>query len=337
MQLPVCNSTSDGFSEGGIGAFRLIGDELAQTRKLVNKQLANCSESVGQFVGAFNICSGKMLRPGLVLLCGAGCGKMTEQHIRIAAIVEMIHNATLLHDDVIDEGQRRRGVPTVNSTWGNERAVLLGDFLLSKVFKMCAELEPQVAKKIAATTARICEGELRQIIARDNWQLTESEYIDIITEKSASFFTDCCGLGAILAGGSEKQVQALSRFGLDVGIAFQITDDLLDIIGDESKTGKMLGTDVAKNELTLSVIHMLSGLEDRERGAVIEKLSAAGQSQSRLPEIVEMLRLAGSIEYAREKARQFVTEAVEALTDLEESDAKQALIETARFAADRVL
>ncbi len=277
--------------------------------------------------------SGKMLRPGLVLLAGRCCGKITDEHIRVAAIVEMIHNATLLHDDVIDEGQKRRGLPTINSLWGNESAVLLGDFLLSRAFKMCAELEPQVARVIAATAIRVCEGELRQVSQRQNWQLSESEYIDIITEKSAALFSSCCYLGGLLARASETQVQSLADFGLNAGIAFQITDDLLDIIGDENKTGKTLGSDVSKHKLTLAVIHLLGAVEEGEKSAVKSKLNAVGESKEAL---AEMLRCYGSLEYARRRAQEFVGRAVAALAGLKESDAKEALIETARFMASPV-
>lgn len=252
---------SGGFPPCGVSAFRLIDDELGQVKELINEQLAGCSEPVSRLLGTFSSCSGKMLRPGLVLLSyrvmrDGSCVKRNKQYdtrnthdelIRIAAVIEMIHNAALLHDDVIDEGQKRRGLPTVNSLWGNESAVLLGDFLLSRVFKMCAELKPQFQKVIAATVVRTCEGELSQIIQRRNWQLSESEYIEIITEKSAALFSSCCHLGGLLAGASETQIRSLTCFGLNTGIAFQITDDLVDIIGDESKTGKTLGSDVDKN------------------------------------------------------------------------------------------
>jgi octaprenyl-diphosphate synthase len=257
--------------------------------------------------------------------------------IRVAAIVEMIHNATLLHDDVIDEGQRRRGQPTINSLWGNESAVLLGDFLLSRVFKMCAELEPQVARVVAAAAIRICEGELRQVVQKRNWQLSESEYIDIITEKSAALFSSCCYLGGLLAHGTETQVQSLAAFGLNAGIAFQITDDLLDIVGDESKTGKTLGSDADKNKLTLAVIHLLRAVDEEEKSAVIDSYLERKNTQYDKPALVEMLSRYGSLEYARNRAQEFIAGAVRALAGLQESDAKKALIETARFMASRAI
>jgi octaprenyl-diphosphate synthase len=281
-----------------------------------------------RLVEHLNGCGGKMIRPGLVLLAGGAVGKITDKHIRIAVIMEMIHNATLLHDDVIDEGQRRRGQATVNSLWGNESAVLLGDFLLSKVFRMCADLEPQVAKIIASAAGRTCEGELKQIAQRENWQLTEAEYLDIITEKSAALFSSCCCLGGFLSGADKAEVRMLSDFGLNFGIAFQIADDLLDIIGDEAKTGKTLGSDVDKNKLTLALIHLLSAMNEKDRIAVIDSLcNKAG--------MVEILRSSGSLEYAYSRAQEFVAKAIAALAGLRESEAKNALIETAEFIGRR--
>ena len=291
---------------------------------------------------------GKMIRPALVLLSYRAARphhdlkKKThsggeDELIRIAAIVEMIHNATLLHDDVIDEGRQRRKLPTANSLWGNEFAILLGDFLLSHVFEMCTKLQPEVAKIIAATTRRICRGELIQIIKRQNWKLSEPEYIDIITEKSASLFGDCCRLGAFIAGADETQIRALSCFGRDTGIAFQIVDDLLDIVGDESKTGKTLGCDVNKNELTLSIIHLLATVDRSDRTAVVKTLRTAARNKSAHARIVEMLNSHGSLEYARDRAQAFIGKAIKALGTLEENDATNALIETAEFVAHRVL
>ncbi|MBA7690062.1 Heptaprenyl diphosphate synthase component 2 [subsurface metagenome] len=369
MQLPAHTNTSDGLPQSMVPAFGLINDELWQVKKLVNEQLAGCSKSVRPLLEHLNTQGGKMIRPGLVLLSYqavrapldannvrdkpsnarkhlTGRDALREEKmqnnisntqyeaIRIAATVEIIHNATLLHDDVIDEGQRRRGLPTVNSLWGNESAVLLGDLLLSKVFKMCADLEPRFQKIIAAAATRTCEGELRQIIQRRNWQLSESEYIDIITEKSAAFFSSCCSLGGLLANASETEVRLLTCFGLNVGIAFQITDDLLDIIGDESKTGKTSGSDVDKNKLTLAVIHLLRAVDEGEKSAVKGKVNSRWENKEAL---AEMLRRYGSLEYARSRAQQFVTKAIASLTGLKESDAKEALIETAKFIGCRAI
>jgi octaprenyl-diphosphate synthase len=276
-----------------------------------------------------------MLRPGLVLLAGRCFGKITQQHIQVAAILEMMHNATLLHDDVMDEGQKRRGLPTINSLCGIEVAVLLGDFLLSRVFRMCTELEPQVAKVVASSAVRLCEGELGQVVRKNKWQLTEPEYIEVITEKSAVLFNSACYLGALLAKADENQAQLLADFGLNSGIAFQITDDLLDLVGDEKKTGKTLGTDVDKQKLTLAIIHLLAAVDEQERTSIIESYLDTKDTQCDRRALVGMLNRYDSLEYARERAKEFAASAIRALSDLERSDAKDALIETAEFMVAR--
>jgi len=320
-----------------LGSFRLIDNELGGVRKLIEEQLVAPAgaKAVGRLFKHINACRGKMIRPALLLLAGAACGKITDKHIRVAAIVEMMHDATLLHDDVIDEGQKRRGLPTVNSLWGNESAVLLGDFLLSRVFKMCADLEPHLTRIIADTASRTCQGELRQISLRNRgWRVDEAEYIDIITEKSAVFFSNCCYLGGLLAGAGRVQLRSLTDFGRNVGIAFQIADDLLDITGDENKTGKTTGSDADKKKLTLSVIHLLRTIDTRRKDAVKRRLNASGKSKDAL---AKMLSRSGSLRYAAGRAQEFVCKAIESLAVLKESDAKNALIETARFAADRAV
>ena len=344
MRLPARSHMSSNLRSGGISAFKVISDEMGQVGKLIESQLAGCPDQPGLrgLLGYLGNCRGKMIRPGLVLLAGAGCGEITGTHILTAAVIEIIHNATLLHDDVIDEGRKRRGLATVNSLWGNESAVLLGDYLLSRAFRMCADLEPEVTRVVAATAGRTCEGELRQINQRENWGLSESEYIDIITEKSAAFFSSCCYLGAVLAGGSETQARSLADFGLNVGIAFQITDDLLDIIGEESEAGKTLGTDVEKSKLTLAVIHLLNSAEKTARGAVMDALGARcgaygaeGKRRYDQRALAELLRSSGSLAYARGRAEEYVMVAIEAWASLKESAAKDALKETARFVVAR--
>ncbi len=358
MQLPAHTDMSGNMPWSGIPAFRLIDCQLNQVGELIDQQLTT-SAKAGEIKPLLDYVSsrtGKMIRPGLVLLSyramyDASCEKekmdscirrnnntryairdTQYETIRVAAIVEMTHNATLLHDDVIDDGQLRRGLPSANRLWGNESAVLLGDFILGRVFKMCANLDPTIAGTIATIALRVCEGELRQVIQRQNWHLSEEEYIEIITEKSAAFFSGCCRLGALLAQAEEYYVEMLARFGLNAGIAFQITDDLLDITGKESRTGKTVGSDASKSKLTLAVIHLLKTIDEAERRRLYNMLDAPVKYQGTL---TEMLKSHGSLEYAQDRAQQFVKKAVEALQGLAQSEAKTALIETARFMAAR--
>ncbi len=323
--------------------FSLIDEQLSRVKELITEQLTVSVDKadIARILKHINSQTGKMLRPGLVLLSYMACqgkehksGATEDALISCAAIVEMIHNATLLHDDVIDEGTSRRGLPTVNSLWGNESAVLLGDFLLSRVLRMCAELQPKLTRIIASTAARVCEGELTQTLQRQNWQLTEAEYIDIVTEKSASLFSGACHLGAVVADAGEKDAESLVTYGRNAGIAFQITDDLLDIVGNESKLGKTTGSDLNKNMPTLAVIHLLRTVDEEEKNVVINSLSM-GRSELAKEDLIEMLNTYGSLDYARSRAKQFVTEAIESLDDIQQNAAKDALIETAEFITDR--
>jgi octaprenyl-diphosphate synthase len=318
----------------GIPSFRLIDLPLRQVRGRIYQSVETrgTQAELASFFEHLRAGSGKMLRPGMVLLAGACFGTLTEGHIQVSAMVEMIHHATLLHDDVLDAGCQRRGIPTANCLWGNEAAVLLGDYLLSQVFRMAAELDAPVARVLAQTAARVCEGELRQTVHKRNWQLTEAQYLEIITQKSASFFGGCCRLGAMLSHAEAGQIEAVAQFGLLAGIAFQITDDLLDIAGDESHAGKTLQSDLAKDKPTLAVIHLLRTLDTARRGqvrALLESPDGTGR------ELAVLLERAGSLRYAQEQAAEYVARAIQALAEVPSSPAKEALIETARLMANR--
>ena len=334
MQLPANMNAPEPVWRVELRPFRRIDESLQRVRAIIRQSLqtTGAAREIAPLYEYLSARNGKMVRPGLVLLVGQCVGKVTDEHLQVAAMVEMIHDATLLHDDVIDDGHRRRGAPTVNSLWGNEPAVLLGDFVLSRVFKMAADLDPAVARVLAETAQRVCEGELRQVMQKRNWQLTEVEYIDIIMEKSASFFSGCCRLGALLAGASRDWIEAASSYGLSTGIAFQIMDDILDIAGDESRMGKQSQSDLDNSKPTLAVIHLLGHVRTQESETIRAMLKTPGRSRSQL---ALLLAENGSLEYAHERARQYVDEAIEALNGLPEGEARDALAETARLMVDR--
>ena len=345
MDIPTLAPCND------LAPFRLVAEPLGRVKKLIHQQLRAHSpaiagltssprqrrpEDVNRLLEYIRARGGKMIRPGLVLLSGLCCGSMTDEHVRVAAIIEMIHNATLLHDDVIDEGRIRRGVPTINSLWGNETAVLLGDLLLSRVFTMSAELESPVAKVIANAAVRLCEGELTQTVQKKQWQVSESEYIDAITEKSAVLFSTACYLGGLLTGASPSQMRCLAEFGLNAGIAFQMTDDLLDLVGDESKAGKTLGSDIGTHKLTLAVIHLLRTVENSEKNAIIHSYLDNKEARDGRDALVKIMDRTGSLAYARGRTQEYVAEAIQALGEMDRNQAREALIETAQFMANRI-
>jgi octaprenyl-diphosphate synthase len=325
--------------EGAAGrllhSFSIIEDELARVKALIEGDLSDCSELVSDMAACVNAGQGKMIRPGLVLLSGVACGGVTENHIKTAAIFEMIHNVSLLHDDVVDEGKSRRGVPTINSVHGNESAVLLGDLLLGRVIQMCVGLDKRVAEIIALSAMRTCEGELRQISQRGNWSLSESEYIEIIAGKTAALFEGACATGAVLAGAGESTVQALAAYGRNTGIAFQITDDLLDLVGEEDKTGKPVGSDLDHSKLTLPLIHFLKTAGEADKQKVKQILSHKTGDAERM-ELLEKLNSCKSIEYSRRRAEEFVGQAITAIAGVGNNRGSKSLVETARFIAGRM-
>jgi len=281
---------------------RLLRETFAQSRPAVQPLLAH----VAQY-------KGKRLRPALLLLVAQACGKVTPAHHLLAAVLEMIHTATLVHDDVLDGASVRRHVATVNATWGNQASILLGDFLFTHAFHLTSTLDDaRACRIIGESTNRLCEGEMQQICRRGELNLSEDEYLDIIDAKTAELTACACKLGALYAGMDENVAARLTSFGRRLGIAFQIADDLLDLLGEETLAGKSLGTDLEQQKLTLPVIFLLQSAapELRTRGRQI--LTAAGnhKRESLLP----LLHAAGAFEYATRKAEAL---AAAALADLE--------------------
>jgi octaprenyl-diphosphate synthase len=334
MQLPANTNAFEAVPWVDIPPFRLIDSSLRQVRERIRQSLQTAS-TASEVIPLYDYLiarNGKMIRPALVLLVGHCLGSITDEHLQVAAMVEMIHEATLLHDDVIDEGDRRRGAPTVNSLWGNEPAVLLGDFVLSRVFQMAAHLAPGPAEVLAQTAQRVCEGELRQVMQRRNWQLTEAEYLDIITDKSASFFSGCCRLGALLAKVPRERIEAAASYGLAAGVAFQITDDVLDVTGDETRTGKGSQSDFDNSKPTLAVIRLIETAGEQERKDIHAMLQTPTDSRGRL---TAMLTRRGCLRYARQRAQEYVMKAIGCLDGLPEGQGREALAEVARLLVDR--
>ncbi len=233
----------------------LIADELVRVRKFLSEKLDCSDERLSSFIDYLKHRQGKMLRASVVLLGGRLSGDITELHIEVAAVVEMIHAATLLHDDVIDNSHSRRGDKTANNLWGANLAVLLGDYLLSKAFLTMESLQRSDVNRILTdTAATICQGEMLQNTLRGESVIGVEEYLEVIEKKTAVFFANCALLGAIISGADDDACEALYNFGLNLGMAFQINDDLIDIVGKEDQTGKTGGRDVENKILTLPAI-----------------------------------------------------------------------------------
>jgi octaprenyl-diphosphate synthase len=278
--------------------------------------------------------AGKRLRPALLLLAGQAVGKLGDDHITLATVVEMIHTATLVHDDVLDEAALRRHVDTVNARWNNETSVLLGDFLFTHAFYLASTLESTYAcRTIGRSTNIVCDGELRQTVTSGDVNLSEDDYLAIVEAKTAELCACCCELGAHYAGGDEETVARLSAFGRNLGIAFQIADDLLDLEGNESATGKSLGTDLAKCKMTLPLIHCRENLDPPERKTFLAAL-VADRATGRDALLAHLARH-DSLGYAREQAQLYADRAQSQLAELADSPAKDALSALADFTVAR--
>ena len=311
-----------------------VAPQLDAVDRLFNEELKSALPSVNALVKHVSRFRGKMLRPMLVLLSGQASGQVVDAHVTIATVVEMVHMATLVHDDVLDEAELRRKGATINHLRGNEAAVLLGDYLISHSYHLCSGLDSQLASRtIARTTNEVCEGELLQIHHRNNIDLDEPTYLEIISRKTASLCATCCQLGATFAGASEQVVEQLETYGRSLGIAFQIQDDILDIVGDVETVGKTLGIDVEKGKMTLPMIHFLRTAPAEHRALLRSLLSSADADKAE--RIRNLLLPTQSIQYAQDGARQLVDKALGAIADLPESEAKSVLQTMAKFVIAR--
>jgi octaprenyl-diphosphate synthase len=311
-----------------------IAPEMSAVERLFHDELASELPCVNQLVKHVSRFRGKMLRPMLVLLSGKACGELTEAHTVLATVVEMVHMATLVHDDVLDEAELRRKGATINHLRGNEAAVMLGDYLISHSYHLCSSLDSQFASRlIARTTNQVCEGELLQIDNRNNFDLDEETYLKIITLKTAVLCAACCRLGANVAGASEAIVARLETYGLSLGIAFQIQDDILDIIGDVNTVGKTLGIDAEKGKLTLPAIHFLRSAPKEHRTLLRSLLE--GNDPDKSDRIRNLILPSRSVQYARDAALDLVFRAKSALSVLPDGEARRVLMTMADFVAAR--
>jgi octaprenyl-diphosphate synthase len=280
---------------------------------------------------------GKRLRPALVMLSGRAIDPeaVGETHARVGAVVELIHTATLVHDDILDGSLMRRNRSTLHQLEGEEVAVLLGDFLLASAYAEAASLEDRFASRyLSKVTRTVCQGEVLQVHNRGNVDLPEADYLEIIEKKTAVLYAASCEVGARYAGGDGPRVQALHDFGMGIGMAFQIVDDVLDLTGEEAVVGKSLGTDLERCKMTLPLIHFLREgprpSVERVRDALVGRRGRAEAHAIR-----DAVTAAGSVEFARARAERCVGDAVRCLDVLPESQAKSTLRRLAGYVLDR--
>jgi octaprenyl-diphosphate synthase len=312
-----------------------IAAELTEAERIFQNELGSRFPFVQHLVDHCADFQGKRLRPALLLLSAKASGRISEAHPVLAAVVEMIHTATLVHDDVLDEAAIRRHAATVNAEWGNETAVLLGDYLFTHAFHLAASLDStRACRWIGHATNKVCEGEMQQVHHRGNLDLDESGYFAIIEGKTAELTAVSCRLGASYAGAPEPTVLALDGYGRNLGIAFQIADDVLDIWGEERVTGKSLGTDLEKQKLTLPIIQMLKRVEPAVAATVRGWLSEGDPELRR--RIRPHLEKTGALDYAWQRAKQHAKQAADGLDCLADSDAKMVLRWLAHYVVRRM-
>ena len=277
---------------------------------------------------------GKRLRPLLALLVARACGYQGDKHIDAAAIVEFIHTATLLHDDVVDESDMRRGKQTANNVWGNQAAVLVGDFLYSRSFEMMVDIGSMRVMEILSTaTNTIAEGEVLQLLNCRDPDTTEARYMEVIHSKTAKLFEAACQLGAVLAGLNSEQEQAMARYGMHLGTAFQLVDDVLDYTADAAEMGKNVGDDLAEGKPTLPLIIAMQRSAAPTQAILRKAVEEGGLNE--LDTIIQAIQQTDAIAYTLQRATRETELAIENLSVLPASNYKQALENLAWFAIKR--
>ena len=301
----------------------VIGDALLESEQILMAELQSANPYLRDLLQHITRFRGKRLRPILLLLSAEACGGIRHEHKVLAAVVEMIHLATLVHDDVLDEAETRRHVATVNARWNNETSVLFGDYLFTHSFHLASSLSTTHAcRAIGRATNIVCEGEL-----------SEEGYFHIIDGKTAELTALCGQLGAHYAEAELSVVEAMERYGRYLGLAFQIADDVLDLVGNEKKTGKTLGSDIEKQKLTLPLIRLLNRASDQQAHEIRQLLlHPEGNTRERLTPYLEQ---SDAMQYAHQRALRLAQDARQQLDVLPSSTAKRILAEIAEFAVQR--
>lgn len=311
-----------------------IAADMKRVDAIIRQRLDSEVVLINQIGAHIIAAGGKRLRPAMVLLSARALGCSTEEPALLAAVIEFIHTATLLHDDVVDHADRRRGLKTANAVWGNAGAVLSGDFLYSRSFQMMVDAgRMAVMRVLADTTNAIAEGEVLQLMNAGDPGVTEARYLRVIELKTARLFEAAAQIGAIAAGADAAVQKQFARYGHELGMAFQIVDDLLDYQASPDESGKNLGTDLAEGKPTLPLIHALKKGTPEQR-ALIENALREGQVEH-LEKVLAAVVETGGITYSAALAAAHAAAAISALDDLPDSPFKDALIGIARFATQR--
>jgi octaprenyl-diphosphate synthase len=317
-------------------ALALIGDDLKNVELQFKKDLQSdvaLIRKVGEYVFSSG---GKRIRPALLLLSAYLCGYRGDRHVPLASVVEFIHTATLLHDDVVDNANLRRGIASANTLWGNEASVLVGDFLFSKSFSLMVEDgDLKVLKILSNATTMIAEGEVLQLVCTSDLDITEERYIEVVTCKTAILLSAACQAGAVLGKATPECEQALSEYGLNLGIAFQLMDDILDYVASEAQFGKPIGHDIEEGKITLPLIQALRMCTEEERSLVGEIIDKDLLEKDDFAVVAGLVNRYGGIDYTIARARDYIERGKSSLDVFADTPGKQAMISLADYVVTR--
>jgi octaprenyl-diphosphate synthase len=314
----------------------LTGADLGAVDVVIHSRMGSEVPLIPQLGQHLVDSGGKRLRPLITLAAARQYGYAGDAHVKLAAAVEFIHTATLLHDDVVDESSLRRGLPAANVLWGNKPSILVGDFLFSRAFQLMVEIgSPAVLNVLANASAIIAEGEVMQLRSAKNLAIPESDYLKVITSKTAALFAAAAEAGAMAAGAPRDHYEALRDYGRNLGIAFQLVDDALDYSGRQAVMGKSVGDDFRESKMTLPVILSLQRASDEERRFWRKTIEVGVQEEGDLSRAIEYLERGGALGETIERARLYARSARDALSICAESEIKTALADIADFVVER--
>jgi octaprenyl-diphosphate synthase len=315
-------------------SYSLIADDMKAVDAVIRARLHSDVVLVRQVAEYIIAAGGKRLRPALLLLSAGAVGYRGKHHHELAAVVEFIHTATLLHDDVVDESDLRRGRDTANALFGNAASVLVGDFLYSRAFQMMVSVgSMRIMEVLADATNVIAEGEVLQLMNCHNADIDVPSYLQVIRYKTAKLFEAATRLGGILGGVAGEVEDGMARYGMHLGTAFQLIDDVLDYSGDEAETGKHLGDDLAEGKPTLPLIHVMRNGTPEQAACVRHAIESGGRDS--FPQVLAAVRASGALDVARQHAQSEAERAIAALASLPPSKFKDSLLELAAFAVAR--
>jgi octaprenyl-diphosphate synthase len=311
-------------------------DELGGVEDQVRKNLDSSVTLVNTVAAHILNSGGKRIRPLLLLLCARLCGYSGRDHHQLSSLVEFIHTATLLHDDVVDDADLRRGRQTARKVWGNQISILVGDYLYSKAIAQIVEFRSQgINEVLAEACTKMAEGEVLQLYYNGNPAMPETDYLKIVEHKTAGLIAAACRMGAIIADAPEDRLDALFRFGQFVGIAFQVADDTLDYTADGERLGKTLGQDLRQGKATLPLLHLLKHCSDADRQMIKDRMETRTLTEDDLSRLIHLMEERGSIAYAMERAHAFIAAAQRELSLFEDCTAKRALMVAADYMVTR--